>query len=329
MKQLLSGLLLLVAVATHAQPGNMVLTVSNAPYVNLTNPTIVTQSDWDDFDADFPLGFNYTLLGSTNDSVFIRADVSQGSDIQLRIDSINTGFGLVIDFMDRVSVTNIPSTIGYEVETVSGKKIAKIQWKDVGFFDEWDAYSTMNDSANIQMWLYEEGHLEFRFGGSRIQSPDSVVFLFKKPIIGIFSGFDPQSSVFDMMYYVSSSSPAVVDSINFSDLNNVPSLGLNGGWPDSGSVFRFSVPVTSVNGVQLNEQISVYPTAFNQQCIIDIKELKGNAVISLISMDGKVVYQQKATEGKNVLAPSVLSSGTYILNVRSNKESVFYKVIKN
>jgi hypothetical protein len=341
MKKVLLALSLLFSVTAFAQPEGRVFTVlTGQTYTNLSNSTKITDSLWDDFDASVPLGFNFHLFKNAADTVFFDAAGfnNVGADMIFRKDSNTNMIGFCfMDLIDRSNDGIHPqSVVSYKTITQSSKKITKIEWRDVGF-----AYSNIvdtayDDSLNFQVWYYENNDdLEVHFGTSKIYNNYATLFnrspfgfSFTNPFFGFYKNYDPINNVFDTAYFVNKINPAKVDSVSIDSMLAADSLGLKV-WPANGIVFKFSKPLSGINGVQLNDYASVFPTAFLDQLFINISKENFEGALFMFDMNGNIVAHQKAMNGNNVLQTSGLLSGMYIINIKSKDESVFYKVIKN
>lgn len=331
MKKILLYIALLSTFPAIAQPDGRVFTIYNQPYTPLSSGTPITSQGWDDFVATVPLTFNFTLMGQTANTIYFDGDLNQGADLILGSGSNTNLIGFLTDFVDRSSFLqpHDSSLVSYKVEGASPQKVAKFEWKNAGFYGEYGASGTLNDSVNFQVWLYEgTNDVEVHFGNSSIQASYQDIFTFEKPLFGFVSNLDNNAETFDWLYYVSGTSPAKVDSIDMAGLLTSTSLGY-GTWPSEGTVFKFSNAVDGIEGVQLNDYASVYPTVFNDHLFVEITKNDFTGTISLLDMNGKTVIEKKANMGKNVLSSSDIANGNYILNIQSKGESVFYKVIKN
>ncbi|MEZ4800124.1 MAG: hypothetical protein R2809_10190 [Flavobacteriales bacterium] len=62
------------------------------------------------------------------------------------------------------SETEVVSEINYQVDGEEGSRIVKVEWKNVGFYDEFAANGTFNNITNFQLWIYEtDNSFDFRF----------------------------------------------------------------------------------------------------------------------------------------------------------------------
>lgn len=325
MKKVLLAICLGLANIAFAQPEGRVFTITNETYANLSSATDVTTAGWDDFDAVVPMGFSFHLMGSTVDSIIFDSGVNYGADAIFSYSSLTPSLGMMTDFVDRSTDGIHPeSKIKYKTQTVNGKKITKIEWRDAGFYGD----STLNDFVNFQYWFFEgNNNFEVHFGNSSIQTSYENLFDFFKPNFMFLNNFDLTNQVFDTCYLVTNTSPATMDAIDIDSFYSLNTIGYNA-WPSNGTVFKFTKPTQSINGVQLNAYATVYPTAFQEVLHIAISAANFKGTAQLIDMNGRVVAKQNIVSGQNDLSVAALASGQYILNIKDENESVFYKVIK-
>jgi PKD repeat protein len=216
---------------------------TTSPYVPLSGSTTsVNGTDiWDDDDYAPAVPFTWTLDSTISlNNVFLAlgfpgfiADTSDFSDVN--------GFFLSgADFADRgtLSKTASLSPIRYITTGSAPNRIYKLELFNVGFFNELDSLGTMNDSANMQLWIYEGSNiLEVHFGPSRITDP--VVDFGGGLLFSFLSHADFFTGTQGMFYYVTDSlGIRGIDSFAISGgpgSNNFPTT-----WPADGTVFRFT-----------------------------------------------------------------------------------------
>jgi len=229
--------MLMLALQLHAQPYTFQL--DQAPYEDLSNAAVLSgNQSWDDPEYVQYLGFTFSFFGVPIDSVGI-------SDYVLLpvgwIDAIYS------DFVSR-GAGNSP--ISYLVEGTPGSRIAKIEWKNVGFFCELDSLGTTNDFTNVQVWLYESNsQIEIRVGPNSISNPFVSYCTETGPFTGLFNSFSSPEEFF----YLTGDAGAPTVFTNF----DVPLSGT----PTDGTVYRF-IPSTMAADhslPSLNDQITVYP----------------------------------------------------------------------
>ena len=150
--------------------------LSSGTYTDLTNATSLNNNQlWDDPDYVIPIGFPFKLYNELLDSLYFEEGMGAGLTGPL---DTNFGFEHYIatfeaDIIDRGDLTGISkSPISYKVEGSSPNRILKVEWKNVGFFDEGDSLGTLNDYISFQLWLYEgSNNIEFHYGPSNIANP--------------------------------------------------------------------------------------------------------------------------------------------------------------
>lgn len=328
-KKLLTMASLLCFASAFGQPDGKVFTIYNQAYSDLINDTIITTQGWDDFDGSVPLGFNFSLMGRSADTLLFNQDFNTGADLLVGSgDTVNI-ISFFTDFIDRSTISgNQPSTVSYKTDGTGNNKIAKVQWKNLGFWGEGNAMGTLDDSVNFQLWIYEGSNtIEVHYGKSSIQTPYTDLFEYEKPVFGMGKNLVVSLIWFDWAYYVASTNPPRMDSIDIMGLISTDTLGFDT-WPAEGTVFKFTNPVVGIDGVKLNDFTSVYPTVFDEYFSIKITQagFKGSAY--LFDLNGRKLLEQPLSEGKEQIETGALASGNYILCIRNAESSVFYKVVK-
>lgn len=319
-----------------AQPNNMVFSVQqNVPYIPLESQNVVTTLDWDDFDADIPLGFTFSCLNDTTSTLYIRAaDENYGADLQMKSTLTNPTFNLIGWFTDLADRHNIDSTqfstIGYKTNVVNGKKITKVEYHNVGIFDGVDP----SDSVNLQTWFYESGNaLEFRFGPSsraNITSlmKDPTFYGFKGPIFYMISNFDPTTYNFDWMYSVADETLQQVDSIDGAGfLTNPSNTGVDS-FPKTNTLYRWEPAVNAgFNSVYLSKHIQVFPTLVQSFITVAVTNQEPYW-IQLRDAQGRLRLQTNMHQSSEKIDMSALAAGTYYISVGNSDSRYTYPVIK-
>lgn len=108
-------------------------------------------------------------------------------------------------------------------------------------------------------------------------------------------------------------------------LNNTDKFG----YIDEISVSDSATPtVLSVNKLEKTNSISIYPNPTSD--FLTISNLLPNTVLSIVSIDGKNVYQNKNnTDNTLTLAVNEWSKGAYIIHIQNGSESIVKKIIIN
>ncbi len=110
-----------------------------------------------------------------------------------------------------------------------------------------------------------------------------------------------------------------------SDVNNKTASFAQWTWKSSTSVWEVGISIsftggsTGINEAKESEMISVYPIPANNELTIDLNNYKlKNAIVKIISMEGKEVYSNVITEEKSTIATTHLNNGIYFLLLESN-----------
>lgn len=320
-----------------AQPDNYVFTVTkNIPYQNLTSPTIVTTQGWDDFDATIPLNFMFKFMGdSTNTLYFDSNDMNAGTDLQFNTTSNTTSpFNAITwmyDLEDRHNNDSTKqSTVGYKTDVVNSKNITKIEWNNVGFYDD-----TLHiDSANVQLWFYEENNaLEFRFGNSSRADLTSIItdpnlYGFKGPFFAFIKKLDINGPTADQIYFPSDINIPTMDSADIMTIFTNPSaIGIDS-FPNANTLLRWAPAVPNgVNSVSLTKNVSIYPNIFTENFTVNFIN-NSNYQLSVFNTNGQFLFTKKMTNSTEKIDMSTYTSGNYILMLNNSTEKIVYKITK-
>jgi hypothetical protein len=164
------------------------------------------------------------------------ADPTKGTDLN--------GFAIGdIDIADRGrkggGVSRSP--IRYTTAGTAPDRIFKLELANAGFLDELAIYNTMDDSINLQIWIYETSNIvEYHFGSSRISNPNDYFHLLGSgPVMGYLKHVDYDMFSGGNVYYLKDSSSVIkVDTFALPP-SAFPPYALSA-WPADGTVFRFT-----------------------------------------------------------------------------------------
>ena len=125
------------------------------------------------------------------------------------------------DLIDRGDFTGISkSPIRYKVEGAAGSRILKIEWKNVGFYEEGDFYGTLNDFISFQLWLYEGSNtIEMHYGAHQVTDPSVNYFGETGPLVGL------ADEALSNIYLLSGNPANPLVASSFSTLNGTPANG--------------------------------------------------------------------------------------------------------
>lgn len=303
------------------------LTVQNQAYTPLTGATSVNGTNpWTDTSSfSIPIGFNFKLGGKT----ITRLGLSNMSTFATDTTGTISGFDFIgSSLIDRgIKGTTSKSPIRYTSTGTTGNRIFKLEIFNAGFWDEDDIHSTLNDSLNFQVWLYESTNaVELRYGPSKI-SHYSDYFFAGGPLVGFIKDLETDSEDFDKIYLLKGTATApVIDSISSPPSSNIPHLTA---YPASGTVYRF-VPKASSTGVNemiATDYVKVFPTVCTDKLTV-VNNNQQDMQYKIVSLSGTVLAKGVINNGNNVLNVSHIPTGMYALSLTDSKGQTTYKFVK-
>ena len=291
-------------------------------YVPLTVGTSLNGTHiWDSYSDEYytaPIGFNFTIDKVTIDKCFLYTENSMTTDT-VSTDT-SKGFGFIDgDLIDRgrISGTASLSPIRYTVTGTPGSRIFKLEIANAGFYAEYDSLGTLNDSVNVQEWLYEGTNVvELRYGPSKISYPSTYFSISGMPLVGYIDAYYPSSA---SKIFILSGDPTrpTIDSIIMGAGGFPTHLGnpLNS-FPPNGMVYRFTPKTTSVNNLAL-ENSRIYPTAAQNEIMIDY------------NAGEPAKYTVVSVSGSNTNISGTLQRGTAHINIADLPAGIYLLKLEN
>lgn len=181
------------------------------------------------------------------------------------------------DFVDRgfVGDTISMSPVRYELTGTSPNRIFKLEFFNAGLYDEYYLYSTLTDSVNFQIWLYEGPDMvEFHYGDAYMNYfNDYYTYDSSAVPIGYLKQMDVTTNTMEMFYYVEGD-PLTPTLNETNEMNDLPELGTDT-IPPSGMVYRFIPnPVSVKNITELSGYVQLYPSVCSEELYIENTEKK-------------------------------------------------------
>jgi hypothetical protein len=290
---------------------------------------------WDDEILFAPMPFTWTMNGNKTTNFFfldlsvpgVFADTTDATDIN--------GFFLSdVDIADRgtISGSASKSPITYLTTGSAPNRIFKVEIANAGFFAELDAHSSMNDSVDMQVWVYETSNVvEYHYGPSKITFPgDYYGFGGNGPFVGYAKGIDAVSQSAGDLYFLTGSPAApTVDSISIPF--TTPPTGLSD-WPNANKVYRFTPKKSNVGVTTASSNkiaVRIYPTLATTQLKVQYLPLNGEtADYQICSLTGAVVSSGRLQSGVQSIDVSAFAAGTYYMQVKAKGASGNYRFMK-
>lgn len=302
-------------------------TVLQEDYERLGAPlTFHTDAVWDDPTFTAEIGFDF-VYDTTTYTTLLMNDNLLGGMLYFQGDSLPEHLLIaylsdIIDpgYLDDKSLGYIASkTVGEP-----GSRIFKMEWNNVGFYNEIEYNMTSNNLVNFQMWLYEGSNaIEFRYGPNTIKQ--STVHDIGGPLSGIGFDLNPDTGT-PILLATIGGDPAnpQVQVIENVSMQPTPLLGE----PVSGTVYRFASTYVSTKDIpQLKSKIDLYPTLVENQLYLNI-DFAADETLDLAILDvlGRNWANSAPLQSSQTLDLSHLPNGYYFVNIRS-KDAVWTKKI--
>jgi len=102
---------------------------------------------------------------------------------------------------------------------------------------------------------------------------------------------------------------------------NITSAGINDGY-----IFKWSQPITGLYDTYTNSSVKVFPNPFTETVQINVIE---KATVTISSITGQVILRTILPAGINTITLANQQSGTYLLNVLTDKSSSNAIIVKS
>lgn len=277
---------------------------------------------WDDPTWTVPLGFTFYTANDTITTLYVG---ELGTTVYgIQDDSLSDIFLPYFDDVANADNDTLVSPVSYVVEGPPGFQICKIEWLNIGFYEDWAANGTYTNTTSFQLWLYENSNIfEYHYGQSNISNP-SVIHMFGAPASAFIENLN-QNSGFDWDGFYSltgnTDAPTITTVTNAEVLaaQGIPSYALLNGEPAEGTVYRFAPTFVNVEENSL-ATFDVFPNPTNGLLNV-FNPTQESVVAQILSADGKVIQVETLTSGRNSIQTDKLSSGYYILRANGTSTS--------
>jgi len=301
-----------------------------APYTYLSENAeqLLGNTGWDDEIVPFTLPFEFKYQGETVTSWLMDTygglypnEFNMGQDIPGIL-------GIFCDYTD-----NGNSSINLETTGEAGSRIAKIEFRNVGFWSS----EPLTDSANFQIWLYEGSNkIEYHVGPNHV---DSFLFVIDEMVLVV--GLDyymPNDSVF--LHTVNYNDNTNTDTVLRYYINEeedppaelLEAIMYGNHYPQEGTVFRFD-PSSTDDTVGIKDMprliSSVSPNPTSDLLTLKLLHTPApDATLSMYPISGKKLMQQPVTDKVSRVDLTGLASGIYLLRYSERGLSQTIRIIK-
>lgn len=222
-------------------------------YQSLIDPISLTEGIvWDDPDLILPVPLRSEFFDS--DSNFYIYSFGLGAELFLLTDDSEFKGMIPLDYdlIDRGYINNVSeSELSVAIEGDAGNRILKLEWNNVGFYDELDNTGMSESFANFQVWVYEaEPFIEYHYGPSNFAFPIEVFSQWTNiPLLtALITKLDLDTE--EIGIYVLQGEPDNPELIysDTGDLDETEITGLSS-FPEDGTVYRFTLRPSSVRQI--------------------------------------------------------------------------------
>jgi len=304
--------LFIMSTGLFAQEVNYYFEQFTSTYNNLEDPISLSNNIiWDDPEYLLQVDFDFNLLGNSLTQLNFGPGV--GGDL-FNGDMSYALWPITADIADRAYNGDLDnedelgglSPISYKVIGEEGNHILKIEWNNVGFYEDESNYYYMN----FQLWLYEGSDMiEVHYGLSNV--PDNV-FAWEENVCGFFAvDFTAETGSGFTLEEVNEN---YVFGFNYLDANWEPNFFKS--VPENGTVFRF-YPEYAVGIEELVTVINTYPNPVNEILFIENSK-QTDIAYQIMSLDGRILDEGNSADSKIQIDMTNFKSGIYLLNCLSN-----------
>jgi hypothetical protein len=278
---------------------------------------LIGSTGWDDETVPFTLPFQFYFAGKMVQSWVM--DTYGGLHPVGANDNADQPpiLGFYSDYVDRGN-----SWIGYEVSGATGSRIAKIEFRNMGYF----ADTLLADSASFQIWLYEGNNkIEYHAGPSKV-APDRFDILNEdgdlilSGLIYTDHGADTPPGV-DTFQFIGRVGNVPKDSIVVFNNNTGPSDPelinfINYGiFPLDGTVFTFTPTEMPVAIQEMDESLNsvVFPNPVSDKLTLQLAAIpEKNCVFVLYDVAGRELLRKDLLQRETIIPVASLTNGVYI-----------------
>ena len=277
---------------------------------------------WDDPTWTVPLGFTFYTANDTITTLYVG---ELGTTVYgIQDDSLSDVFLPYFDDIANADNDTLVSPVSYVVEGPPGFQICKIEWLNVGFYEDWAANGTYTNTTSFQLWLYENSNIfEYHYGPSNITDPSSI-HIFGAPAVAFLENLN-QNTGFDWEGFYSvtgnTDAPTITTLSNAEVLaaQGIPPYALLNGEPAEGTVYRFAPTFINVEENSL-ATFDVFPNPTSGMLNV-FNPTQESVVAQILSADGKVIQVETLSSGRNAIQTDELSSGFYLLRINGTCSS--------
>jgi hypothetical protein len=271
---------------------------------------------WDDPTWTVPLGFTFYTANDTITTLYVG---ELGTTVYgIQDDSLSDIFLPYFDDIANADNDTLVSPVSYVVEGPPGFQICKIEWLNVGFYEDWAANGTYTNTTSFQLWLYENSNIfEYHYGPSNITNA-SMIHMFGAPAAAFLENLNQNTGFdWDGFYSVTGNTDApTITTLTTAEIlgaQGIPSYALLNGEPAEGTVYRFAPTFVNVEENSL-ATFDVYPNPTSG--LLNVFNPKQESLVAqILSLEGKIIQVETLSSGRSSIQTNELASGFYLLRI--------------
>ena len=319
-KNILAFLLTLASAGVFAQQAagpHYVFTNYSSTFTPLEEATSLDGGQiWDDPTWTVPLGFTFYTANDTITTLYVG---ELGTTVYgIQDDSLSDIFLPYFDDIANADNDTLVSPVSYVVEGPPGSQICKIEWLNVGFYEDWAANGTYTNTTSFQLWLYENSNIfEYHYGSSNITNA-SMIHMFGAPAAAFLENLNQNTGFdWDGFYSVTGNTDApTITTLTTAEIlgaQGIPSYALLNGEPAEGTVYRFAPTFVGIEENSL-ATFDVYPNPTSGLLNV-FNPTQESLVAQILSSEGKIIQVETLSFGRNSIQTNELASGFYLLRI--------------
>lgn len=305
--------------ALQAQDSPYTVVVGSQAYAPLEEYSVLPLGlGWDDPVVALPMPFDMLVWNDTCTGIFTEG---VGEVLYCEPSSGNPHYLAPMFGMDICDVSPADSTgedvseIRHALEGVAPNRIFKLEYHNVGFYEEVYEDSVDLDllqKVNVQVWLHEWGTITYHYGPNSITDLDALTAE-GIATAGIFGNFD--ENTYDATILTATGSPDDPTFEMFTDLYAFfygAEQGWVGGWPSEGVFYEFNhaLPLNVLEAEV--QEIQAFPNPAHHA--VQLTNPLSHAVqMTWLDASGRSIKEHSLAPGTHSVSVSDLPAGVYLL----------------
>ena len=294
--------------------------IMSQPYATLEEYSLLDlELGWDDPEVILPIPFDMVLWG---DTCTVLATANLGEMI---LGTGNANHLIAPVFSDICDVAPADSTgqdvseIRHTLEGAAPNRIFKVEYHNVGFYDEvyaMDSVIAASQRATYQVWLHETGTITYHYGPNTI-TDYALLAADAINTAGLFGNFDPYSYGGTLLV-----TEGAADTPQFQSTDDIfgwiysGAEGWGNTWPSEGTGYVFNpIQPTSVSTPANLRVLTAFPNPVHD--VLHVQWDGGQPADAVwVDAQGRIAGAARLQPGRTPLDVFDLEAGAYLLRMK-------------